>query len=261
MEVGDVGKPMSPEEILSARKQIPGYVYDAFNECIAEAIRGGTGYFTRWALQSAILRRVPSCLAPRYRLDTNDDLPGEARLERHLRHDERQVHIHAEAWMSDFTWCARCRNSPSTCARCWLDEVYHRLETHTNDGLLVDLRSKDAAASTLFDSPGWVRFKLVVSVDHGGYTTGDSFDIELSNRAWHVSVAGKPHAALGDFESIYSNSLDAIVRSALQFAVTRHAAVSGKAEALIVTEGSREVVLPLLVSFVSNPASTTEASA
>jgi len=68
---------MSPEEIMSAKKQIPGYVYDAFNECIAEAIRGGTGYFTQWALRSAILRRVPSCLAPCYRLDTND-LPMEA---------------------------------------------------------------------------------------------------------------------------------------------------------------------------------------
>lgn len=59
--VGDVGKPMSPEEIMSAKKQIPGYVYDAFNECIADATSsGGTGYFTRHYLVSMLVRKAPT---------------------------------------------------------------------------------------------------------------------------------------------------------------------------------------------------------
>lgn len=57
--VGDVGKPLSPGEVLNAKKQIPGYVYDAFNECIAEATRGGTGYFTRHCLVSVLSRKAP----------------------------------------------------------------------------------------------------------------------------------------------------------------------------------------------------------
>lgn len=59
--VGDVGKPLSPSEILNAKKQIPGYVYDAFNECIADATSsGGTGYFTRHYLVSMIVRKAPT---------------------------------------------------------------------------------------------------------------------------------------------------------------------------------------------------------
>lgn len=58
--VGDVGKPLSPGEILNTEKQIPGYVYDAFNECIAAAIRsGGTGYFTRHFLVSMLIQKAP----------------------------------------------------------------------------------------------------------------------------------------------------------------------------------------------------------
>lgn len=59
--VGDFGKPLSPGEILNAKNQIPGYVYDAFNECIADATHsGGTGYFTRHYLVSMLVRKAPT---------------------------------------------------------------------------------------------------------------------------------------------------------------------------------------------------------
>jgi hypothetical protein len=133
--------------------------------------------------------------------------------------------------------------------------------SNTHYGELHDLRAKDAAESSLFASHDGIRIKLFLRVDHGGYTTGDTFGIALTTYPnWHVSVAGKPHAVLGDFESIYSNSLKAIVQSTLQFAVTRHDAVSGETEAMLVTDGAKETVLSLRMSFVNKPATDKEVS-
>lgn len=57
--VGDVGKPLSPSETLNAKKQIPGYVYDAFNECIASTLEGGGAQFTQHYLMTFIIRKAP----------------------------------------------------------------------------------------------------------------------------------------------------------------------------------------------------------
>lgn len=57
--VGDIGKPLSPSEILASKQEVPGYVYDAFNECIRDAADGQSVHFTRNHLLAAILRRAP----------------------------------------------------------------------------------------------------------------------------------------------------------------------------------------------------------
>jgi hypothetical protein len=159
------------------------------------------------------------------------------------------------------TSCDVCADRSNICGRCWRDELYHQVASNTHCGELHDLRAKDAAESSLFASPDGIRIKLFLRVDHGGYTTGDTFDIALTTYPnWHVSVAGKPHAVLGDFDSIYSNSLKAIVQSTLQFAVTRHDAVSGETEAMLVTDGAKETVLSLRMSFVNKPATDKEVS-
>lgn len=61
--VGDVGKPLSPGE-LKVKREVPGYVYDAFNECIISSASRRSDddgiRVTREDLMAAILRRAPA---------------------------------------------------------------------------------------------------------------------------------------------------------------------------------------------------------
>lgn len=154
--------------------------------------------------------------------------------------------------MRSFLRCDGCRGKPTFCARCWFAEIRHRLETLRNDGALLDLLASDAAELSEVSCAGTIHFKVGMKVDHGRYTTGETFDIELADGPmWRVSIPWSGLESHERIKSIESASLRDVIRATLDFVVTRDDALAGSVEALMFRDGTRETALPIVMGMVS----------